>query len=516
MAHPDQPVAHRFTSSRLVLALTQNNAIYLIVLAAVFAIARLATWGFPYDSDHWIFFTVGNNWIVDGGKLYVDAWDHKPPMVFLMNGLMAALLGDNIVLHRIWLTAFALLDLWLFYLLSKHVIPKLLAAVNSSIDPLVATKLTVLLYAFVRNLSQFTNSGNNTEAYGVVLVLTLALACVHYFERQRWWLMAIAGLSMGLLFWFKGNFLIFGAVVGVLLLVHTWRTPWRMIWHALVYIAPLVLISLGWFRYFDAVGTFDDFWLASFGFSALYATTAWSGSLSANIWLFVTTAALLVPALVMFAISLRDVRAQWRNASYQLVLAMFVAGVVIIAAVGSFYAYYLLITMPFTVLVIAYGLMRITTLGRFWRVALIAMVVVTLAANYAFSTRQLLNNFSGTAAEAAAEQRAAADYIRSNTSEDDRIFANAYGAVFYQLADRGHASRFISSSVLLLDYREQFGLGFNDIFMAELDATQAPYVMVDGGTADLYAQNTELEQYFAEHYSVVKTFGDTLVMKRQK
>src|SRR5690606_800577 len=114
---------------------------------------------------------VGQNWIVDGGSLYVDAWDHKPPMIFLLNGVMALLLGDNIVLHRIWLTAFAVLDSWLFYLLARQVLPRMLDAVHSGIDRTVAVRLALLLYVFLRNLSQFTSSGNNTENYGIVLVL---------------------------------------------------------------------------------------------------------------------------------------------------------------------------------------------------------------------------------------------------------------------------------------------------------------------------------------------------------
>lgn len=516
MTQKSASVVGRFTGSRVVVAVTQNNAVFLLVLGGVFALARLATWGFPYDSDHWIFFYVGNNWIVDGGQLYVDAWDHKPPMIFLMNGLMAALLGDNIVLHRIWLTAFALLDIWLFYLLTKRVLPNLLNGMKSPVDKDVAVKLTVLPYVFVRNLSQFTNSGNNTEAYGLVLVLLLVLAFLKFTETGAWWWLVLAGFWCGLLFWFKGNFLIFGAIVGVLLLAHGWRTPGKLALQVFMYIAPIVLVSLAWVVYFQAVGTFDDFWLASFGFSALYATTAWSGSLSANVWLFITTAGLLVPALVGIVLYLRDLRTQWRNPNYQLIGLMFLAGLVIIGAVGSFYAYYLLITMPFTVLVIAYGLFRISDVKQAWRVLLIAGFVSALLVNYAFSTRQLLNNFSGTAAAAAAEQRQAADYIRERTSPEDRIYANAYGAVFYQLAGRDSASRFISSSVLLLDYREQFGLGFNDIFMSEMEQHQAKYVMVDGGTADLYAQNSELERYFAEHFAPVKTFGDTVVLERVK
>lgn len=503
-----------WASSRFVVALTTKPALFWGALVLVFVVARLATWGFPYDSDHWIFYYVGRNWLVEGGDLYVDAWDHKPPMIFLMNGIMAALFGGDIVLHRIWLTAFAVLDAWLFYLLAKRVLPTLLAKVGSGIDPVVATRLALLTYVFVRNLSQFTNSGNNTEAYGVVLVLLLTLAFLRFTSSGQWWWLSLAGLACGVLFWFKGNFLIFGALIGVLLLVHGWRRPARLALHVLAYIVPIIAVSLGWFAYFAMRGTFADFWLASFTFSAKYASSAWGGSVSSNIWLFITTAALLIPALLLFLIYLRDIRAQWRGIEYQLVGVLFLSGIVLIGAVGSFYSYYLLITMPFTVLVIMYGMLRLSSLGRVLRTFIIVGFVATLAVNYAFSTRQLLNSFTGDAHRDALEQQQAADYVREHTKPGDRIFANDYGATFYQLADRRSASRFISSSVLLLDYRDGFGFGFNDIFIREMEEHQAPYVIVGEGTAELYATNTPLNEYFAEHFEEVAAFGDTLVLQR--
>lgn len=511
-----ETAVHRWTSSRLVLAVTKNPVVFWIVLILVFALARLATWGFPYDSDHWIFAYVGRNWIVEGGDLYVDAWDHKPPMIFFMNGIMTALLGGDIVLHRIWLTAFAVLDVWLFYLLAKQVLPALLSGVKTGIDADVVVKLSVLLYAFIRNLSQFTNSGNNTEAYGVVLVLLLVLAYLRFARTGGWWWIALAGLSCGVLFWFKANFLLVGAIVGVLMLIHGWRRPGRLILSVIAYIVPIILVALGVFAYFHAQGTFDDFWLASFEFSAMYASSAWGGSVSANVWLFITTAGLLVPALILFIVYLKDVRAQWCSREYQLVSLLFLAGIVLIGAVGSFYAYYLLITMPFTVLVMMYGMLRVGSLPKVLRAVLIVGFVLTLAVNYAFSTRQLLNSFTGDAHRDALEQQQAADYVREHTDPTDRIFANDYGATFYQLADRRSASRFISSSVLLLDYRDGFGFGFNDIFIDEMEEHQAPYVIVGAGTAELYATNTQLDEYFSTHFAPVEHFGETVVLERVK
>ena len=505
-----------WTSSRLVQSLIGRPVAFWITVVVVFAVARLATWGFPFDSDHWIFTYVGREWIVDGGQLYVDAWDHKPPMIFLMNGIMAALFGDNIVLHRIWLTAFTVLDCWLFFLLAKRVLPGMLDRVDADrrIDRTIAVRLALIAYVFFRNLSQFTNSGNNTEAYGVILVLLLVLAYLKFTETDRWGWLALAGLACGVLFWFKGNFLIFGAIIGIMLLVHGWRKKGRLALLVLVYIAPIILVSLAWFWYFAAQGTFDDFWLASFGFSAKYASSAWAGKVSANILLIATTAALLVPALVFFLVYLRDAKRQWREPSYQLIGWMFLSGLVLIGAVGSFYAYYLLITMPFTVLVIVYGVLRISSFGRVLRVILVAGLVATLLANYAISTKQLLNTFTGSAHQDAIDKQEAADYVRDHTAPEDRIVAYDYGATFYILADRRAASRFISASVLLLDYRDHYGLGFNDEFIAGIEKNHVKYVLLSGDNRELYATNTQINDYLAEHFAPAKHFGNAEVLER--
>src|SRR5664279_772990 len=97
-------------------------AYFWVLVVFVFIVARIATWGYPFDSDHWIFYYVGHNWF-HGGTLYVTAWDHKPPMIFVFNGLMSLMFGGNIVWHRIWLTALSILDIALFWQLLKMVVP---------------------------------------------------------------------------------------------------------------------------------------------------------------------------------------------------------------------------------------------------------------------------------------------------------------------------------------------------------------------------------------------------------
>jgi len=507
-------LAGGWTSSRAVRFLTEKTGRYWLIVAVIFAGARVATWGYPFDSDHWIFYYVGHDWIVNGGQLYVTAWDHKPPMIFLFNGAMSLFLGDNIVLHRIWLTAFAVLDTWLFYRVAKRLVPSLLSGVNSRIDSSTAVKLTLLLYVFLRNLSQFAANGNTTENYGLVFLLAMIWAYLRFLDSKNWGWLVLAGMFCANLFWLKGNLILLGGVIGVLLLIQGWKHKARLVGQVAAFVAPILAISAGWAAYFWAQGTVNDFVIASFTFSSKYASSAWAGKVSVNALLVLTTFALLIPVLAYFVVYLRDVTAQWRNTAYQLVGLSFVVGLALISAVGSFYPYYLLIIMPFMVLIIMYGLFRLDDLSKFFRGALVAILAVTLVANYAISLRQLLNNYSGVTKVEAAEYTQAANYVNAHTTPGQRVFAYDYGATFYELAQRQSAARFISASHLLLDYRDKYGFGFDDEFIAQLEKTQAPYIVLNDDSRELYLTNAPIAAFIAAHYAPVQRFGAIEVLQR--
>lgn len=501
-------------SSRLIRFVNGNPLYFWLLVAAVFVLARIATWGYPYDSDHWIFYYVGNNWIVDGGQVYVDAWDHKPPFIFLFNGVMAALLGDNIVLHRIWLTALAILDTWLFYVLARRVVPPLLSPYRTKYDAEGATKIALLLYVFLRNLSQFTSSGNNTENYGLVFLLVMVLSYLNFVRSGKWAWLVLAGTSASVLLWLKGNFLIFGAVIGLLLLLHGWRRFGALVGHVVAFVAPILVVSGLVLGYFWSQGTFDEFVIAAFGFSAKYASSAWVGGVSSNFKLLIQSFLLLIPAVLFFIFYCLDIRKQYRSLPYQLVGLSFLGGVILIGAVGSFYAYYLLILMPFIVLVFTYGFMRLPAYPGLIRIPVILLFVLSMGANYAISLKQLANSLGGSVQQAATDYRQAAAFVQDNTDPDDKVFAYDYGATFYRLADRDSASHFISASVLLLDYRDGYGFGFDDMFIEEMEENQAAYVVLNDATRDLYFTNEPIVEYLEANFAPVARFGEVEVWER--
>lgn len=505
-----------WTNSRFVTFFTASPFRFWLTIVIVFSLSRVATWGYPYDSDHWIFYYVGKEWIVNGGQLYVDAWDHKPPMIFLYNGVMAALFGDNIVLHRIWFTLFAVIDTWLFYRVITNFIPSLLSSLKTQVNSERAIQLTLILYVFLRNLSPFASNGNTTENLGLVFLLAMILCFMRFLKTSSLAWLALSGFWVGNLFWIKGNLILLGGVIGLVLLIQGWKNKPRLALHVLVFVAPILMISATWMAYFAIQGTFQDFMIAAFSFSAKYASSAWAGKLSANIVLLLITSAMLVPAVIFFVLFARDVRLQFTKPAYQITGLSFLVGLALIGAVGSFYSYYLLIIIPFITIMMMYGLFRLNSLSPLIRKSVVALFVVTIALNSAISLRFLANNFGGITVQEGQDFTEAAAYVTEHTQPGDKVFAYDYGATFYEMAQRDSASRFISASHLLLDYRDNFGFGFDEIFLGELEKSKPPFIVLNDRSQELYFENLPVAEYITEHYKDVAKFGAIDVLKRVK
>lgn len=509
----NQPI-QSWTVSSPVRFITESTWRYWFIVAVVFAFSRLATWGYPFDSDHWIFFYVGNEWIAQSGQLYVDAWDHKPPLIFLVNGFMAVLFGENIYLHRVWLTALALIDTFLFYKVSQKIVPTLLARVNSTLNPQTAVKLTLLLYVFLRNLSQFAVNGNTTENIGLIFLLAMILGYLMFSQSGNNWWMFLSGFFAANIFWLKGNLILLAGVIGLVLIIHLWGQTKNLFKSIFAFISPILIVSIFWVIYFLAQGTFEDFIIGSFTFSAKYASSAWAGQVSSNILLLLTTLALLGPALIFFAFFMKDVRKQLSSESFQIVTFSFLVGLVLIGAVGSFYSYYLLIIMPFIIIIVMYVFFRFESLKKVWKIVLTLILISTVVVNTAISLRFLANNFYGNTQQEALDYNQAAEFIRENSEPSDTLFTYDYGATFYQLSGRESASRFISASHLLLDYRDGFGFGFNDIFIEEMEDNNARFVILNDASRDLYLSNKPLEEYILNNFEPLAKFGAIEVLQR--
>ncbi len=107
-----------------------------------------------------------------------------------------------------------------------------------------------------------------------------------------------------------------------------------------------------------------------------------------------------------------------------------------------------------------------------------------------------------------------ANYIKENTNENEKIFFYDYGAVLYRLSDRDSGTRFISASVLLLEYRDNYGFNFNKLFIEDMEKNNTKYVITYVDRDSLYYKNRPLVNYFDSHYTIEKKFDTLEVLRR--
>lgn len=461
------------------------------LLVAVVLLSRIPTMLFPYDSDHWIFYYVGKHWF-DGGTLYLTVWDHKAPVVFAINGLMSWLFGDNILLHRALFTLLAALSVWLFFATTKRF---LLYIGVRNVE--LSSRLASLVFAFWVNLSQFTNSGNSTENYGV-LVLLLSLYCYLRFRDQRHWKWLLySGAAISILVFLKINFSILVLPLIIDFIRQEIHNVKKLLAYGLVWISPTLLQIYFWATYFNGRKTLPDAIIASLTFNSKYLLAGWAGNLSGQ---FIFIALLGVSAVFFLGFILKAWKGRDFSKNKIILISTMLSAVLFSVILGTFYSHYYLIVMPYLCLLVAV----------YWREVISSKIllyscIISAILSLGISTKQLYNNYYGSAHQEYIEMKNAAQYINQHTTSNDKIIYYGYGATFYELSHRDSGSRFISASHPLIDEREGFGYKLTDKYLDDMTMSVPKYIIVNLETKNLYYGNTRVKQYFESRYKIEST-----------
>lgn len=487
----------------------ESKRVFWIFLVLVFVVVRIAVWFYPYDSDHWIFYYVGKA-IASGKLLYVDAWDHKPPLIFEFNAFMHLVLGGSLILHRIFLTVLTLLDIFLFYKLT-NIFTKEFFARNAE----KVAKIALLLYVFWRSLAQFASSGNNTENLGLIFLLLMFLTFFRFYKDKKLTNLFFSGICLSVLFYLKPNFSLLSIPILIEIFLMSYKSIKKFIVNYFVFGVPFLLQTAFWVFYFNSQNALKDFWIASFAFSSAYAKSAWGGNVSPqSIFIFIMLP-LLVPLAIFTVNFLKDFKKIKTNMFYRFLLFALLSALFIGFGIGSFYPYYFLISMPIFVLIFAYGGEIFLKIAKPKNLIITLVLLGGMAVSFAMSSKQLLNSFSGPVKGELNEYQQIANYVKANSDKNDKIVAYTYGAVLYRMAERDSGSRFISASVLLLDERDNYGFNLSQIFINDLEKSKPKYWIISKDEDSLYYQNKKIVLYILNNYTPEQEFENYTIWKNK-
>lgn len=476
-----------------------NNKKFWIILILIFIFSRLATWSYPFDSDHWIFYYVGKFFAL-GKDIYKEAWDHKPPIGFSINALMHILFGSSIILHRFFLTILAIIETYIFYKLAILIIKT-----KNKENDIFLVRASVLFYVLLRNLSQFTSSANNTENFAMLFLVLMYY--LYLSDKNKFINLFSSGFCMSIIVLLKPTFVILFLPIFIDLILN--NNLQKFFKKFFIYILPIIIHLGFWTIYFLNKKLFNEFWIATVSFNSKYAQAAWAGHVSGRTIFLITIAPFLALYSIIIYPYIKNLKEFIKDKNILFVFITSVVTLFIALINGSFYPYYFLLSIiPLAILFannFLFDFLKNNKIAYY-------LFIFCLILNITISYKQFSNSISGNVKQESIENQEIADYIKSNSENNDKIIAYTYGATFYVLSERDSGSRYISASHLLLDEREKFGFNLTDNFIQDIKNNNPKYVIFPKDNNNLYLENAKATTFLLNNFSKEKDFDSYVLL----
>ena len=441
----------------------------LVIVAAVFLVKiQVSPWYVGMGDDSGLFAYAGKL-IANGGLLYQDIWDTKPPGIFYLNALAITIGGDTPWtiwwFELIWTSLTGVVLLWI------------LVSLTGALAGLAATFLVIMTALH----PAYVSGGNYTETYALLpQVLTLAAATAYFRTTRSIWLLTL-GLLTAAAFLLKPTYIALGAAsLGIALIAArgSVRRPGAFRLLALFgvgFMLPVLLAAAYW----SIQGGLDELWGAVFRQNVIYVQEGFSiralYGTGRKLVLEQPLASLVIltlAAFVMFAgRSFIGGPLAWpppgpKRAIYRrwLLLAVFAAlplEIAFVAVSGRNFGHYFLTPLPAMSVAIAYlfleiqgGFQRRSEAGAWFPVTIAVLagllfawgieVFAKQAPSFAH-IRDLFNRpLSGEYWTDELER-----YVLENSDPDDAVLAWGYNPGLHFLTDRRAPTRYLFHAQLL-------------------------------------------------------------------
>ncbi|NMA13417.1 MAG: hypothetical protein GX933_09595 [Chloroflexi bacterium] len=232
----------------------------LVVLAAFLPIRR--NYSPSFDSS--IFSYIGQQ-ILKGRTPYLEAWDHKPALIFYVNAL------------GLWLANGQLIGIWMLELIALFAGSVILFTVLKKTFS-VGLSLLVVVISVLHFIRLF-DFGNYTEELSLLFQLTaFGLAFSRWAEKRLKSVWFLSGILCGLAFTSKQNTI--GIWLSLILLEFlivisnrndSKETFHRFLLEMLIFGSGFLLVNLAWVLLFYRAGALQEYWDTAFVYNFVYS-----------------------------------------------------------------------------------------------------------------------------------------------------------------------------------------------------------------------------------------------------
>lgn len=456
----------RAATARLDRALVASCVVLLLVCAGL-----LCTFG--YGRDQGIYAMVAEV-MLDGGMPYRDAFDFKPPGIFLVFGLARVLLGEGQHAVRVVEASSLLATVWGMTRLTRH-----------HWDDARIGLVGGTIYALVHVQLDFWHTAQ-PESFGGMLSIAALCAATRardaVREGRRRWLWIATGALFGLAGLMKPPLAGGGALLalwvtyaelrsdegGGSFVARLHRALGPLTWIAIGGVLPFAL-CIGWFAARGAAGDMHEVLLV---FTPHYTKLSWvDRSLSSMVWTGVSEWLTYYSSLVLGGLVLLVALRPTKTELPGVLVLISVIGIQLVGVImqGKFFPYHYGGTWPLAGLLAALGYWKAwkkcAARGALAAAALVLAVV--LVAQLRTATRHFADTFwersvrrarlfvlgprnqdevDGLASVAdvhSGANRAVAEHLAAHVPKSEPVFVWGFEPVIYDLADRRSATRFI-------------------------------------------------------------------------
>jgi len=494
---------------------------------------------FRATTDQGVFLYMGSR-LLHGGWPYLATWAVDYPGLVFLQAFELLLLGKSIV-------AFRLFD-WLLQVGSASFIFLLTRRVAGAAGALLAACVFALLY-------QHQGPWNTAqrESFGLFFALAGLTLVVFRGAQAPRSSAFLAGLTIGFCFLIKPTLLSFAALYAPLVLRVRRAGPRRALGIAAAAALGVALPTALTLALYARLGGLAELWEACIHFPVLYAELSNSGG---SFWAEALhkTSRLSASSLFILGLAALLPLARRRRLELGMLACGYLGTLFAVWVQGTFAGYHYQPALGLGCILLGTAFSRSVELARrlakahipglpFPPARLLALLAVLLAIPFYVRPGDVRDLVSGRFLKPPGPQAYhnlpvfnfydswnAAAYMREHTRPSDRIQVWGYESLTYFLADRRAASRFQTTTPLVLELpgkgRDPLQDRWRAEFVADIQRTQPPYVAVvrDGGwwwapghrSSDLLiADFPEWRQILEERYRLEAEIGRFLVYRRR-
>ncbi len=227
----------------------------LLPILALISVSPILKQTSPRDPG---FYLYAGSRLLQGDELYTEIWDHKPPLIHLVNAL------------GLWISAGSVWGVWLLEAASL-IAATLLAftLLRSSFGTWVSL---LSIAAGLGLLVQILHGGNYTEEFAILYQVAVLYFFVQYRRTQKTISALACGVAIGGLFFLRQNLIAMGAAITLDIL-------WLAITHRAWPLRDLLKISAGFLGvvvgmllFIELRSDLGEFWQAAFIYNQAYSS----------------------------------------------------------------------------------------------------------------------------------------------------------------------------------------------------------------------------------------------------